>query len=253
MLDWSALRHADGSAAGVPQLLDAMTPDPKADVWGELWGLLCHQGTVYSASFAALPSLLATTERWKPRDRAQVIALASSILASDDVHGGRRDDFVRPVEWVRPRFQEACREALAETELPTHDFIYLLQSARSFEGDRFWGQELDHLASGEFPGLCPCCGVDLYVVIGEYGIFTTAQEWVARSGKPGMVRVRPGVKCTAIRPDEGALQEIGQWLLDRAQAARQVDIAEWIRYMFGSSECPACNQRFQVLDAIRTP
>lgn len=253
MLDWSALRHADGSAADVPQLLGEMTPDPNANVWGELWGLLYHQGTVHSASFAALPSLLAAAERWKPRDRAQVIALAASILASDEVCGGRRDDFVRPVEWVRQRFQEACREALAETELPRHDFIYLLQSARSFEGDRFWGQELGHLADGEFPGRCPCCGVDLYIVIGECGIFTTAEEWVARSGKPGMVRVRPEVKCTAIQPDKGAIPEIGQWLLDRAQAARQVDVAEWIRYIFGSSECPACNQRFQVIDAIRAP
>ncbi len=253
MLDWSALRHADGNAADVPQLLSEMTPDTQANVWGELWGLLCHQGTVYSASFAALPSLLAAAERWKPRDRAQVIALAASILASDDVYDGRRDDFVRPVEWVRQRFQEACREALAETGLPRHDFIYLLQSSRSFDGDQFWGQELDHLASGEFPGLCPHCRVDLYIVIGEYGIFTTAEEWVARSGKPGTVRVRPGVKCTAIQPDEGALPEIGQWLLDCAHAARQVDVAEWIRYVFGSSECPACNRRFQVIDAIRAP
>lgn len=128
-----------------------------------------------------------------------------------------------------------------------------LKDVRSLEGDQFWGQELDHLASGEFPGLCPNCGVALYVVIGEFGFFTTDEEWVARSGKPGKVQVRPGVKCMAIEPNEGELPAVGQWLLGCAQAARQVDVAQWIRYIFGSSECPACNQRFEVTNAIRAP
>lgn len=250
MLDWTTLKHAYGNAADIPPLLAQLTPDSKTTVWDELWSRLCHQGTVYSASFAALPALLQVAEQWNPRDRAQVLALASSILASNDVCGGRRDDFIRPVEWVRQRFQQACQEAVAETGLPTHDFIYLLQSARSFEGDEFWGQELDHLASGEFPGLCPHCGVDLYVVIGEYGIFITAEDWIARSGRPGTVQVRQGLKCTAIQPNTAALPEIGQWLLERAQAARQNDVAQWIRSIFGSSECPACNQPFQVIDVL---
>lgn len=127
MLDWSTLQHADGSAADVPQRLAQMTPDSNANVWAELWSLLCHQGTVYSASFAALPALLEAAERWNPRDRAQAITLASSILAYDDVYGGRREDFVRPVDWVygcdnafnmrarRLSLKRGCQETISST------------------------------------------------------------------------------------------------------------------------------------------
>jgi hypothetical protein len=185
----------------------------------ELWSRLCHQGTVYSASFAALPVLIDVAEQWKPKERSQLIALAASILASKDVSGGCRDDFLRPVEWVVPRFHRFCRESLAESGLSKHDFIYLLQAARSFEGDQCWGQELDHLASGEFPGQCPHCGVELYLVIGEYGFFTTAEEWVMRfetpRTEPGTIKVRPGIKRTPIEPNTDGKGDIRQYSADR--------------------------------------
>ena len=148
---------------------------------------------------------------------------------------------------------------------------------RAFEGDTFWGQELDHLDSGEFPGRCPHCKVNLYLVIGEFGFFTTAEEWVVRRKMPeppglferiaqwagirrkppvppevsGGPKVRSGIRSTPIAPNRGDLPEDGQALLERAQAAGQDEVAGWIRYVFGSSECPGCKQEFHVIDAIR--
>lgn len=254
MTDWSTLKHAYGEATDVPALLAGLVPDPEASVWEELWSRLCHQGTVYSASFAALPALLNVAEHWKPKDRSQLIALAASILASNDVYGGCRDEFLRPVEWVVPRFHRFCRESLAESGLSKHDFIYLLQAMRSFEGDQCWGQELDHLVSGEFPGQCPHCGVELYLVIGEYGFFTTAEEWVMRSEtprtEPGTIKVRPGIKRTPIEPNTSVLPEGGRQLCENAQAAQQHEVAEWIRYLFGTSVCPSCRHAFELQNAI---
>jgi hypothetical protein len=253
-MDWSTLKHAYGNASDVPALLSNLSRDPHSSVWEELWSRLCHQGTVYSASFAALPVLVDVAEQWIPKDRSQLIALAASILASQDVHGGCRDEFLRPVAWVVPRFQRFCRESFGETALSKHDFIYLLQASRSFEGDQFWGQELDHLASGEFPGTCPHCGIDLYLVIGEYGLFTTAEEWVMRSERPrtelGTIKVRPGIKCTPIEPNSGILPEVGQQLCECAQAAQQHEVAEWIRHLFGTSVCPSCGRAFELQKAI---
>ena len=252
-MDWSTLKHAYGNAADVPALLASLSPDPEARVWEGLWSRLCHQGTVYSASFAALPALADAADRWKPTECAQVIALAASILASEDVQGSR-DDFLRPIESVVPRFQRLCHESLAETGLSAHDFVYLLQAARSFEGDQFWGQELDHLASGEFPGTCPHCGVDLYLVIGEYGFFATAEEWVQRPGtKPGSIEPRPGIKRTPIERNSGVLPEVGRWLCEHASAAHQEEVADWIRHVFGTSACPLCDHKLEVQDAIGAP
>ena len=57
MTDWAELQHAYGSAEDVPALLAAAaeTSDETGKVWDDLWSRLCHQGTVYSASRAALP------------------------------------------------------------------------------------------------------------------------------------------------------------------------------------------------------
>ena len=250
-MDWNSLKHAYGNAADTPALLGKLTPDAQASVWEELWSRLCHQDTVYSASFAALPTFVDVAEQWTPKDRIQILSLAAAILASTDVHGGSRDDFVRPVAWVVPRFRHLCRQSLAEIGLPAHEFIYLLQAARSFEGDQFWGHELDHLASGEFPGTCPNCGVDLYLVIGEYGFFATAEEWVQRPGKkPGTIEPRPGIRRTPIKPNNAVLPVVGQFLCEQALAAQQEDVAFWIRHVFGTSKCPSCCCDFDVQDAI---
>lgn len=61
---WSELRHAYGDAANVPDLLRALasSPGPKAnhmdEPWFSLWSSLCHQGDVYTASYAAVPHIV---------------------------------------------------------------------------------------------------------------------------------------------------------------------------------------------------
>jgi len=60
---WSELQHAYGSAADIPALLERLRDLPKshddAEPWFSLWSALAHQGNVYSASFAAVPHVVA--------------------------------------------------------------------------------------------------------------------------------------------------------------------------------------------------
>lgn len=193
----------------------------------------------YSASFAALPVLTELAARWKPEERAQPLAMAAAILVSDDVRGCR-EELLRPVEWVVPRLRELCRESLAQPGATAEEYIYLLQAARALDGDRFWGRELHYLASGEFPGVCPSCRADLYLVIGEYGFFTTAEEWIRR----------PDVARVAIEPNQGRLPEVGEWLLEHTLRAGQTEVAEQVRHLFGATSCPNCRHRIGVLDAL---
>lgn len=61
---WSKLRHAYGDAADVPDLLRTLagSTGPKANCedepWFSLWSSLCHQGDVYTASYAAVPHIV---------------------------------------------------------------------------------------------------------------------------------------------------------------------------------------------------
>jgi len=60
---WSELQHAYGRAADIPALLERLRELPKsegeAEPWFTLWSALAHQGDVYSASFAAVPHVIA--------------------------------------------------------------------------------------------------------------------------------------------------------------------------------------------------
>lgn len=63
---WSLMSCTRGPATRVPELLRAIYAYPHVcerhsvqdEVWTDLWDLLCHQGTISSASFAAVPHLI---------------------------------------------------------------------------------------------------------------------------------------------------------------------------------------------------
>lgn len=61
---WSELQHAYGDAADVPALLCALIASTgqrgsyRDEPWFSLWSCLCHQGDVYTASYAAVPHIV---------------------------------------------------------------------------------------------------------------------------------------------------------------------------------------------------
>jgi hypothetical protein len=61
---WNNLKDAYGKASRIPDLLHAVLSDkaPKSDrqsgPWFELWARLCHQGSIYTGPYAAVPSLV---------------------------------------------------------------------------------------------------------------------------------------------------------------------------------------------------
>lgn len=60
-INWNLLQDAYGDASKIPELLNKVFADKQTQIesiseqWFELWSRLCHQGTIYSASLAAVP------------------------------------------------------------------------------------------------------------------------------------------------------------------------------------------------------
>lgn len=107
---WAQLRHAHGSAEDVPRLLQrAAGPTNGRDrAWALLWDRLCHHGSVYSASAAAVPELarIAADDSLRPADRAQATSLIAAIADGSSylaVHG----------PMMPGRFTQAEREQLS--------------------------------------------------------------------------------------------------------------------------------------------
>lgn len=244
-MDWKALSHAYGEASEIPVLIAQLSPgttDPKNPLWEKLWSRLCHQGTVYSASYAALPLLLEYVQTLPPEKRTMPLALIGAIIASEDLHGIER----RPLDFIDRVSSDARRltfECLRAGGHDTTEFAYLLQAATIFDGDLFWGQRIDCLVAGEFDGHCPSCSHELHLMVGKYGFFVTAEEWVGpTSGDPERLPIAP--------TQAAALSGRATWLHDIAVQHEQSEFALWIRHLFGTTTCPSCAHSFDVAPAI---
>jgi hypothetical protein len=79
---WADLIHAYGEASGVPSLLrQLLSPDgeERAEAIRDLSMTICHQGTVYSATAAAVPFLYEILAAPEVPDKSEIARLLASI------------------------------------------------------------------------------------------------------------------------------------------------------------------------------
>jgi hypothetical protein len=233
MTEWASLQDAYGSAEQVPILLTAAaaTGTDEDDSWGDLWSHLCHQGTVYSASYAALPALAEMSLRHEPSGYVAALHLAASIIASND---GPEDSAV-----VRLRYEHELTglRAVAARNLQHAkddiEFVYGLQALMAFENGGVWQRNLDWLANGEAEVDCPSCGEHLLLDLDgpDFQVASFADASLAP---------------TAVSPVEPSAMTIEGRLLALAHANNRPTLAVKLPYLFGDATCPRCHASFQV-------
>jgi hypothetical protein len=81
---WHTLRHAYGSADSIPKLLSSFKnqASDRKKLWSELSNLLYHQGSIYTASLAALPYLLENAVIYNTDEDFDLICLISAIIVA---------------------------------------------------------------------------------------------------------------------------------------------------------------------------
>ncbi|MFJ4524870.1 hypothetical protein ACIP4Y_28630 [Streptomyces sp. NPDC088810] len=245
MTDWSQLHHAYGTAEDIPGLLDAVSPAPKDSGWTDLWSRLCHQGTVYSASYAALPALRDMARQWSPADRQMPLTLAGAIAASTDRPYDEQDPHVAYAPEMSDLVQlteEALRDPILADDPAT--YVYLLAALISFEGVEVWGEQLDGLNDDEFEVPCPSCSTENFVAFGEYGFFSTTDSMYMNETTAKKMPLQPA--------DISALERLAQRLHSRALADGQTDVAHKLTYVFGTAQCAECDEVFSVAEAVTT-
>ncbi|WP_157880013.1 hypothetical protein [Streptomyces natalensis] len=240
MTDWSQLSHAYGSAEDIPALLDRIASEPSSELWNDLWSALCHQGSVYSASFAALPWLTVIAAGDDQQERLNALVLAGAIMAgAGQPHeaGDVRNTYAIEVAALLRMANEHLRT------LPDSDeYIYLLEAALALEGIPVWSEVLAWgLVNGGYGVSCPGCETGLFIAIGEYGHFSTSGDYA----------LEDDVEKTSLRPAHPAdLEGIGRRLHGVALADGRQDVAATMTYLFGHATCPDCGTDFSVADQV---
>lgn len=226
MTDWSKLTHAYGTAEDIPALLDRLATEPDDAGWSELWSALCHQGTTYPASYAALPRLADLAGRPEPLYSSQAVVLAGAIVAD----GG---------EEVRARFGAAVERLLrrANELLPSADddtYAYLLEAVLAFEGVADWQDTLAWGVAGEeYEVECASCGVNLTISVADG---TCTEE---------------GGESTVTRPASAErLEGSERRAHDLATAHGKPRVARVLLHLYGKATCPACGTEFAVAERV---
>ncbi len=236
-MNWSELEDAYGPADEIPRLLDELTPDPEAEVWTELWGRVCHQGTVYSSSFAALPVIAETATRWSPRQRLMGLVLCGKIISSRD--GAASGDASREV-WhpLLPKLQHAAEESLRAGGWSYLDYIYLLTAWLSFIQEWSWSACLESLANAEMDLTCPSCGRSLLISLRDQAYFVATEDY---SGK----LKAPRKAILPASPD--GLQATERQLLEWTHVGNQPLVQKALLHLCGTTACPACEDTFNIV------
>jgi hypothetical protein len=82
---WAELEHAYGPAADTPKLLARVVRKPTDKrAWSELFGSICHQGSAYPASYAAVPHIVEIAAHASPQERFSALDLAAAIAMAPD-------------------------------------------------------------------------------------------------------------------------------------------------------------------------
>ncbi|MFD9127144.1 hypothetical protein [Kitasatospora sp. NPDC059571] len=232
MTDWSQLKHAYGTAEDIPVLFERLGTEPNDGVWGDLWSRLCHQGSVYPASFAAL-ALLADLGDQGGKDGDDALLLAGAIAGAADEETRARHGVL--IERLRILAHARIRRP-AEPAF----YVCLLQTAMALDGVRVWSSALEGLADGTIEVFCPECEMGVFVSIGEAGYFSAVGDW--EPGDPA------GAPLRAAAPAD--LEGPGRVLYDAASQAGLDTVALALTYVFGEGTCGECGAEFPIAEQV---
>lgn len=235
--EWASLRDGYGSAEHLPTLLAAAADSGSEEggVWDELWGRLCHQGTVYSASYAALPALARISRQHAPGGYIAALHLAAAIIAATD--GPEEPASVRRrYEKELAEMHDVATVCLQHANDDT-EFVYGLQTLMAFEEGGVWQRRLSGLTDGQVELDCPTC--DEHLLIAINGPKATVESFGDGS-----------LAAAAMTPVEPAPATVEGRLLALARGHNRPGVAEEMPYLFGTATCPRCQTPFELPQSL---
>jgi hypothetical protein len=115
-IDWSSLQHAYGDATEVPTWLEGIGRGDASAI-DALHAALAHQGSVYSATEAALPSLLSLIADPNVAGRERLLAILGEVATGGDDDALLLTGLREPKRWPKDDPRGACFARLRD-ELP---------------------------------------------------------------------------------------------------------------------------------------
>jgi hypothetical protein len=245
---WCELYHAYGPASDIPRLLMRLRTCPDEDTWDDVWSCLCHQGTVYTATYAAVPHIAALLQDADTDVKVNLVIFLGSVAGSTDrqpIPDFLEAEYVASIKTAA----HAAKDLVDSRKWPQVDFVYLLESVAALYGCTVPGQVLHCLADGEIQTYCPECKQFLLASVRSSGFFLYAADQYCK----------PASDETEVVPCDLASDSVGSepncannfsWLVALASQSGQAMVAFWLRCLYGLARCPKCSATFDLIASI---
>ncbi|MFG2944184.1 hypothetical protein [Streptomyces adustus] len=224
-------------------LLERAATGRDSQAWSDLWTELYHNGSLDVADPLVLHALADMAQTGRADTAASALHLAGALLVRSDQRYETRN--------LRHQYAPEVARLLGaanrwrQVAVDRNDYCHLVEAVLNLEGDVHWAEELIWGIVGEEYELeCPdpdgCAS--LWVILGERGFFSTAEDYALSDDDVETFPLHPA--------DPRALEGLGRRLYDLARADGHEEIARTLTYAFGEATCPECEQRFSVVGQV---
>lgn len=265
---WAELEHAYGDATDTPsQLYELLERQNYGDDPNDvLFGCLCHQGTVYTATYAAVPHVVNAISTQSTNSKIWLFTFLGKVAISSDA-APIPDDLRAAYLSAMSQAAYLVMDVGHQPGIPGVDYYHLLSSVPALHGLPIVHEVVEWmLTADEICGLCKSCGE-------EFSIYCQSTPFEAQHVRqhptlgPKRGSTYPdniGIAGTAQGPKtrvcphsdepagwDGSIREDNamSWLISLATKANHPLVIDRTRALFGSLDCPNCKKRISLWHA----
>jgi len=238
-------------ALGEEQYIDDTVGD-RLGFW-EIYNQLCHQGTIYTLTYAAVPHLLPAIngKTFIPPIRALFllaginISYKSTAFAPPEIPEDLKENFVETLQVAK----DIVLQNLTQSNLTGNEFVECLMATAGLNNLSNVQLAIDHIFLGQgVHGRCEHCSAEVEIVCDSDPFSVQFVE--PHKEFPKTLMGRPKGPLTYVSPKplaksgwNGIIREENaqNWLSHFARAAGQTEFIENLRHVFGEYVCPVCS------------
>lgn len=234
------------------QYIDDTVGD-KLGFW-EIYNQLCHQGTIYMLTYAAIPHLLPAIngKTLIPPIRALFlladinISYKSTAFAPPEIPEDLKQNFVETLSVAK----DIVIQNFSQSNLTANEFIECLMATAGLNNLSNVNLAIDHIFFDQgVYGRCTHCSAEVEILCNNTPFSIQFMEPHKKFPKTAMGR--PKGPLTYVTPKHflesswnGAIEEDNaqNWLSHFARVSKQNEFSEKLRYVYGEFMCPACSK-----------
>lgn len=244
---WKKLKTFGGSAENLPPLIEKLRKTPSAELWDAIWSQVVGGGIVEDAAYAVVPHLLEIAKEHDTAGDLLFLGYAANVADAYDGGAGAPKGLKRDCGSALSEAAKTALEVISNQPLDESDFVLLLSIVAGLHGRSALDWPISDLLDG-YCVSCLNCGQELETSVREDEIV------VGEIGKGRELAPEQPIPEPQPEPEEpwdGQVTPNDEgWMVPLCIHVGQHRVASVLRHLYGQVACPACGDRFALMETI---